>query len=56
MKKQKLGNKLYKIDDKKRITLPDELLKEFELEVGDYIKFEVTSNGKIEIKKISIPT
>ena len=54
MGKLEIG-KLYKIDDKKRITLPDELLEELKLNVGDYIKFDLI-NGKVEIKKISIPT
>jgi len=55
MKKPKKGKKLYKIDDKKRITLPEDILEKYDLEIGDYVKFELV-NGKVELKKISIPS
>ena len=42
--------KLYRIDERKRITLPDGILNELDASPGDYLGFE-TKNGKVVIKK-----
>ena len=46
-------SKLYRIDTRRRITLPDDILKELKAKSGDYISFE-TKNGKIELRKVHI--
>ena len=45
--------KLYRIDARKRITLPDDVLKKLEVESGDYVSYE-ECDGTISIKKVSI--
>jgi len=47
--KHKMG-KLYRIDERKRITLPDGILDELDANPGDYLGFEA-KNGKVIIKK-----
>lgn len=45
---------LYKIDDKNRLTLPDDVLKDLDLKTGDHIKFKVIDK-KIQLIRIPIP-
>lgn len=39
------------IDDKRRVTLPAEIMEILELKTGDDISFSVTKSGKIVIQK-----
>ena len=45
---------LYKIDEKNRLTLPDDVLDELDLKSGDHIKYKII-NKKIQLIKIIIP-
>lgn len=45
--------KLYRIDARMRITLPDKILKELKAKKGDYISFEL-KNGNVELRRVTI--
>jgi len=49
----KMGKKLQRIDDRKRITLPPEVLSILKAEAGDYVIFKET-DGHIQIVKVKI--
>ena len=43
--------RLYKIDDKKRIRIPEDMLNMLHLKAGDYVKPEIR-NGALILKKV----
>jgi len=45
---------LYKIDEKNRLTLPDDVLEKLDLKTGDHVQFNVI-NKKIQLIKIFSP-
>lgn len=45
---------LAKLGEKGQMTLPTEIRKLLEVTTGDYIAFEVSKEGKIEVKRVEI--
>lgn len=45
---------LAKLGERGQMTLPTEIRKLLEVTTGDYVAFEVSKEGKIEVKKVEI--